>query len=91
MQDEGEVELGSDEYYKELDIRMREDFPELKGSPRTSRRQVRSNVAGPSGTRGAKGRVSVKLSPREMGVADRLGISYEAYAKQKLNTEGEIG
>lgn len=69
----------SDDYYSELDNRMREAFPhKFKKSA-----QSRSPVAPASRSAGGvakKGKI--KLSPSQVAIADKLGVSYEQYAKQ---------
>jgi len=69
----------SDDYYSELDNRMREAFPhKFKKSA-----QSRSPVAPASRSSGGvakKGKI--KLSPSQVAIADKLGVSYEQYAKQ---------
>lgn len=72
----------SDEYYEELDKRMRTEFPhkfdEDVGKPRSSR----SPVAPASRNSGKTSGKKVKLSPSQVAIADKLGVSYEQYAKQ---------
>tara|TARA_R110000824_G_scaffold140160_2_gene305791 strand:- start:6766 stop:7689 length:924 start_codon:yes stop_codon:yes gene_type:complete len=75
----------SDDYYQEVDRRMAEAFPHKlrgggEGSPVIN---VQENVANSS--RGARGRTgkgrTVKLSPSQVAIAKRLGVSLEDYAK----------
>ena len=73
----------SDEYYDELDRRMREQFPhkfEEDESPK--QRSTRSPVAPASRANGKTSGKKVKLSPSQVAIADKLGVSYEQYAKQ---------
>ena len=69
----------SDDYYSELDNRIREAFPhKFKKSS-----QNRSPVAPASRSSGGvakKGKI--KLSASQVAIADKLGVSYEQYAKQ---------
>ena len=79
----------SDEYYEELDKRMREQFPhKFKDEENTKQAPARSPVASASRGSGKSGKKSVKLSPSQVAIADKLGVSYEQYAKQlaRLNS-----
>ena len=72
----------SDEYYTEIDKRLRQElpqkFPETKKSGGGS--QVAS--AGNSASRSTKqGRRSVKLSHSQVAIAKKLGVPLEEYAK----------
>jgi hypothetical protein len=82
----------SDEYYSEIDKRIRLEFPhkfdKVEGNT-TERARPAQNVA--SARRSAstnKGRKTVKLSPSQVAIAKRLGVPLEAYAKQLKITEG---
>ena len=79
----------SDEYYEELDKRMREQFPhKFNDEESTKQAPARSPVASASRGSGKSGKKSVKLSPSQVAIADKLGVSYEQYAKQlaRLNS-----
>jgi hypothetical protein len=70
----------SDDYYDELDSRIRNKFPqEFNGS---GKRPVQ-NVAGNSRSRGrTSGRSrKVKLTPSQVAIAHKLGVPLEEYAK----------
>lgn len=71
----------SDEYYNEIDRRMRSEFPNKFAAQKTSRKsQVAS--AGSSASRSTKqGRRSVKLSPSQIAIAKKLNVPLEEYAK----------
>jgi len=75
----------SDEYYDELDRRMRTSFPhKFAGSAPTSNSANRpvQTVAPASRSSGVnKARRSVKLSPSQVAIAKRLGVPLEEYAK----------
>ena len=81
VEDEG-FDPKSDEYYSELDDRIRTEFPhKFSGSP--SKRPVQ-NVAGSSrSTTGSKsGRnTRKKLTPSQVAIAKKLGVPLEEYAK----------
>ena len=78
----------SDEYYDEVDKRMRVDFPHKFGKSDNiqTTRPVQS-VA--SANRSVKpGRKTVKLTPSQVAIAKKLGVPLEDYAKQlKLTKE----
>jgi hypothetical protein len=68
-----------DEYYNELDSRIRDEFPERFQN--TAVKKV-SPVMG--GTRSAIGKNQVKLTKSEVEMANRLGVSLQEYARQKV-------
>jgi len=78
----------SDEYYREIDKRIKVDFPHkfaIGGSTETSR-PVQS-VA--SANRSVKqGRKTVRLTSSQVHIAKKLGVPLEEYAKQLKLTEG---
>ena len=82
----------SDEYYAEVDKRIRVEFPHKfdKVEDNTAERaKPAQNVA--SARRSAstnKGRKTVKLTPSQVAIAKRLGVPLEEYAKQLNITEG---
>lgn len=76
-------DLSSDEYYDELDRRIRKEFPHKFRKP-----QVNTDVDAPGvapATRGStvsqNGRRSIKLTPSEVAIARKLGVPLEEYAK----------
>jgi hypothetical protein len=72
----------SDEYYNEVDRRIRSEFPHrFKGEKKSSGAQVAP--AGASATRSTakQGRRSVKLSPSQIAMAKRLNVPLDEYAK----------
>ena len=72
----------SDDYYGELDNRIRRDFPH-KFESKTNKS---SGPAVAGANRGGKtsGKKSVKLSQSQVAIAKKLGITNEQYAKQLL-------
>lgn len=81
VEDEG-FDPKSDEYYSELDDRIRTEFPH-KFSESPSKRPVQ-NVAGNSrSTGGSKTGRSTrkKLTPSQVAIAKKLGVPLEEYAK----------
>jgi hypothetical protein len=81
VEEEG-FDPSSDEYYSEVDKRMRTEFPQkFTGTKKSSGAQVAP--AGASATRSTakSGRRSVKLSPSQIAMAKRLNVPLEEYAK----------
>jgi hypothetical protein len=70
----------SDEYYAELDKRIREEFPHK--FQQDNRSSARAPVAGATRSSGKPSNKKIKLSPSQVAIADKLGVSYEQYAKQ---------
>ena len=80
--DEEGFDPQGDEYYTELDRRMRKQFPDKLQSPQ-SRSTVHAPAVAPasrsSGVNTA--RKVVRLSPSEVAIANKLGVPLEEYAK----------
>ena len=78
----------SDEYYAEVDKRIRIDFPHKFGN--TNNKQSTAPVQTvASATRSVKpGRKQVRLTSSQVAIAKKLGVPLEEYAKQLKNTEG---
>jgi len=81
VDDEG-FDPSSDEYYDELDKRMRRDFPHKFAVQNQSKpaAQPAQTVAGAS-RKPTTGRKSVKLSNSQVEIARRLGVPLEEYAR----------
>lgn len=76
----------SDEYYTELDRRLREEFPKRfpDGNPQQTNRQQRSAPAVAPATRSSginSARRTVRLSPSQVAIAKKLNVPLEEYAK----------
>ena len=70
----------SDEYYEEIDKRMRKEFPhKFNGEEKASSKPVQT-VASASRTSGT-GRKTVRLTPSQVAIAKKLGVPLEEYAK----------
>ena len=80
VEDEG-FDPNSDEYYSEIDRRMRKEFPQKFQSQKSGGgKQVAS--AGSSASRSTKqGRRTVKLTPSQVAIAKKLNVPLEEYAK----------
>ena len=78
----------SDEYYAEVDKRIRVDFPHKFGN--TEQKQSTTPVQTvASANRSVKpGRKQVRLTSSQVAIAKKLGVPLEEYAKQLKNTEG---
>jgi hypothetical protein len=78
----------SDEYYAEVDKRIRVDFPHKFGN--TEEKQSTAPVQTvASAKRSVKpGRKTVRLTSSQVAIAKKLGVPLEEYAKQLKNTEG---
>ena len=78
----------SDEYYAEVDKRMRVDFPHKFGTNENKQSAAPVQTVA-SATRSVKpGRKTVKLTSSQVAIAKKLGVPLEEYAKQLKNTEG---
>jgi len=78
----------SDEYYAEVDKRIRVDFPHKFG--KTEEKQPTAPVQTvASAKRSVKpGRKTVRLTSSQVAIAKKLGVPLEEYAKQLKTTEG---
>ena len=78
----------SNEYYAEVDRRIKIDFPHKFGT--TDNKQSTAPVQTvASATRSVKpGRKTVRLTSSQVAIAKKLGVPLEEYAKQLKNTEG---
>ena len=72
----------SDDYYNELDNRIRRDFPHKFGEK--TNRTSGPAVAGANRTSKSSNKKSVKLTQSQVAIAKKLGITNEQYAKQLL-------
>ena len=73
----------SDEYYSEIDKRMRLDFPNKFGRKELSEGTTKPTQTVASATRSVKpGRQTVRLTSSQVAIAKKLGVPLEDYAKQ---------
>jgi len=84
--DEEGYDPKSDEYYVEIDKRLRVEFPHKFDNNNDTKQGITTKpvqtVA--SATRSTKSsRQTVRLTPSEVAIAKKLGVSLEDYAKQK--------
>ena len=87
LTEEEGIDPKSDEYYKEIDKRIRLEFPHKFDKP------VNKQISKPtqtvaSATRSSKtNRKSVRLTSSQVAIAKKLGVPLEEYAKQLINTK----
>jgi hypothetical protein len=72
------VDVESEEYYNEIDKRMKDNFPH-KFSIQEQRREPVQQVA--SAGRQQQGRRTVRLTKSQVAIAKKLGVPLEEYAK----------
>lgn len=81
VEDEG-FDPTSDEYYTELDSRMRSEFPhKLNGNSGSERRPAQTVTGVSRSTTSGRSKNRVKLSPTQVAIAKKLGVPLEEYAK----------
>ena len=81
----------SNDYYSEVDKRIRLEFPHKFGKMEgtsTEREKPSQNVASAKRSAFTGRRKTVKLTPSQVAIAKRLGVPLEDYAKQLKITEG---
>ena len=78
----------SDEYYAEVDKRIRVDFPHkfAKTDTKETTEPVQTVASAKRSVR--PGRKTVKLTSSQVAIAKKLGVPLEEYAKQLKNTGG---
>ena len=87
LTEEEGIDPKSDEYYTEIDKRIRLEFPHKFDKP------VNKQISKPtqtvaSATRSPKtNRKSVRLTSSQVAIAKKLGVPLEEYAKQLMNTK----
>ena len=91
LKDSG-VEVGSEEYYRELDNTMRKRFSEKFESQEDNRQQTRTRpgtVVAPAVRSTAPHKVKLKQS--QVNLARKLGLTPEQYVKAQLELEARNG
>jgi len=89
--DEEGFDPKSNDYYSEVDKRIRLEFPHKFGKMEgtsTEREKPSQNVASAKRSAFTGRRKTVKLTPSQVAIAKRLGVPLEDYAKQLKITEG---
>lgn len=75
----------SDDYYGELDRRIRNEFPHKFQQPKP---QASSPVASARPSSRTEGKKQIRLTPSQVAIANRLGVSLESYARQIQKLQG---
>ena len=78
----------SDDYYKEVDRRIRLEFPHKFDRPVEEKQTTKPTQNVASATRSTKsGRKQVRLTSSQVAIAKKLGVPLEEYAKQLIITK----
>lgn len=77
----------SDEYYSEIDKRLRLDFPHKFGKVETTTTEKPTQTVASASRTSRTGRKTVRLTPSQMAIARKLGVPLEEYAKQLITKE----
>ena len=78
----------SDEYYADVDKRIRVDFPHKFGTNDNKQSTAPVQTVASANRSVKPGRKTVKLTSSQVAIAKKLGVPLEEYAKQLKNTEG---
>ena len=78
----------SDEYYAEVDKRIRVDFPHKFGNTENKQSTAPVQTVASANRSVKPGRKTVRLTSSQVAIAKKLGVRLEEYAKQLKNTEG---
>ena len=86
------IDLESDEYYSQLDTRLREELPnrfQSESNVGNSGKPVQTVVSGTrtTGTGRNQNDRRVELTPSEQALARKLGVPFKEYAKQKMRLQ----
>ncbi len=73
------ISSGSEEYFSQIDSRMREEFPHKFGTKKPA------NVVAPASR--SSGSSKIKLTKTQVSIAKRLGVPVEEYAKQIMKEQ----
>jgi hypothetical protein len=88
VDDEG-YDPKSDEYYAEIDKRIRLEFPHKFGTSNATESTKPVQTVASSKRSTKPGRKTVRLTPSQVAIAKKLGVPLEEYAKQ-LNITKEV-
>ena len=78
----------TDEYYSEVDKRIRVEFPHKFDTKETQTSKPTQNVASVKRSAVRQGKQTVRLTSSQVAIAKKLGVPLEEYAKQIKLTEG---
>ena len=77
-----DANTGADEYYSEIDKRIRLEFPHKFDTNKETTSEPVQNVASAKRSAVKGRRKTVKLTPSQVAISKRLGVPLEEYAKQ---------
>jgi vacuolar-type H+-ATPase subunit I/STV1 len=80
--DEEGFDPSSDEYYSEIDKRIRLEFPNKFDTTNENTTKPTQIVASAKRSVNKSGRQTVRLTPSQVAIAKKLGVPLEEYAKQ---------
>ena len=80
----------SDEYYAEVDKRIRVDFPHKFDKSDNKHTTVPVQTVASAQRSVKPGRKTVRLTSSQVAIAKKLGVPLEEYAKQLKNTKGVV-
>jgi hypothetical protein len=87
--DEEDYDPNTDEYYAEIDKRIRLEFPHKFDKIATTETTKPTQVVASAKRSVKPGRKTVRLTPSQVAIAKKLGVPLEEYAKQ-LNITKEV-
>jgi len=87
LENEG-YDTTSDEYYQEIDRRMKVDFPAKFGNNEAEKTSAPVQTVASAQRSVKPGRKTVRLTSSQVAIAKKLGVPLEEYAKQLKNTKG---
>ena len=87
LENEG-YDTRSDEYYQEIDRRMKVVFPAKFGNNGAEKTSSPVQTVASANRSVKPGRKTVRLTSSQVAIAKKLGVPLEEYAKQLKNTEG---
>ena len=87
LENEG-YDTTSDEYYQEIDRRMKVDFPAKFGNNEAEKTSAPVQTVASANRSVKPGRKTVRLTSSQVAIAKKLGVPLEEYAKQLKNTGG---
>ena len=89
------VDPRSDEYFEQIDARVKSKFPEVfgetedrRGTPSTSPKKPAAVAAPATRSSGAK---TIQLTPTQIGLAKKFGLTPKQYAEQVARLEKQNG
>jgi len=87
LENEG-YDTTSNDYYQEIDRRMKVDFPTKFGNNEAEKTSAPVQTVASANRSVKPGRKTVRLTSSQVAIAKKLGVPLEEYAKQLKNTEG---